>query len=228
MGRINLQNGKFFIRLEVELKNSPSCNLCMGSFLIVVADVYHHHNIAVLYNYHNMAVVYHHKIMANVYRYHTMTDVYCHHNIADVYRDDVHTVNLEDFQYIGTNITGFRIVNQSPEYQEIVQDWKSSHSTGKPVESEQTPYAKTDVALMYDAVWTFATALNTLEKGQRMRIKSISCDNEKPWSFGPTLANHIRGVELRGLTGRIVFDENGLRTNFTVKIQDLTHIGLTE
>ncbi|GFW48784.1 transposable element Tc3 transposase [Trichonephila clavipes] len=35
-------------------------------------------------------------------------------------------------------------------------------------------------------------------------------------------------VELRGLTGRIVFDEQGMRTNFTVKVQDLTHIGLTE
>ncbi|GFW48789.1 glutamate receptor ionotropic, kainate 3 [Trichonephila clavipes] len=55
---------------------------------------------------------------------------------------DVHTVNLEDFQYIGTNITGFRIVNQSPEYQEIVQDWKSSYATGKSLDSEQAPYAK--------------------------------------------------------------------------------------
>ncbi|GFQ98585.1 glutamate receptor ionotropic, kainate 2 [Trichonephila clavata] len=141
---------------------------------------------------------------------------------------DVHTVNLEDFQYIGTNITGFRIVNQSPEYQEIVQDWKSSYATGKSLDSEQAPYAKTDVALMYDAVWTFATALNTLEKGQRLQIKPISCATEKQWSFGPTLANHMRGVELRGLTGRIVFDEQGMRTNFTVKVQDLTHIGLTE
>ncbi|GBN33409.1 Glutamate receptor ionotropic, kainate 3 [Araneus ventricosus] len=148
--------------------------------------------------------------------------------ISLVGTEDVHTVNLEDFQYIGTNITGFRIVNQSPEYQEIVQDWKASHAAGKPLDGDQAPYAKTDVALMYDAVWTFATALNTLEKGQRLQIKSVSCETEKPWAFGPTLANHMRGVELRGLTGRIVFDENGMRTNFTVKIQDLTHIGLTE
>ncbi|GIY84494.1 hypothetical protein CEXT_712141 [Caerostris extrusa] len=49
--------------------------------------------------------------------------------------------------------------------QEIVQDLEIQSLHGKkPVESEQTPYAKTDVALMYDAVWTFATALSTLEK----------------------------------------------------------------
>lgn len=35
-------------------------------------------------------------------------------------------------------------------------------------------------------------------------------------------------VELQGLTGRIVFDENGMRTNFTVKILALTTSGLQE
>ncbi|KFM61558.1 Glutamate receptor, ionotropic kainate 3, partial [Stegodyphus mimosarum] len=35
---------------------------------------------------------------------------------------DVHTINLEDFQYIGTNITGFRIVDEDASgFQEIVQ-----------------------------------------------------------------------------------------------------------
>ncbi|KAG8191844.1 hypothetical protein JTE90_022833, partial [Oedothorax gibbosus] len=142
---------------------------------------------------------------------------------------DVHTVNLEDFQYIGTNITGFRIVDEeASDFQEIVQDWRSGPAAGKMPDLDPAQYAKTDVALVYDAVWTFATALHTLEKGQRLRIKAVSCDTEKPWTYGLPLATHLRGVEHRGLTGRIVFDENGLRTNFTVKILDLTHLGMRE
>ncbi|XP_071042115.1 glutamate receptor ionotropic, kainate 2-like [Parasteatoda tepidariorum] len=142
---------------------------------------------------------------------------------------DIHTVNLEDFRYIGTNITGFRVVDEeASDYQEIVQDWRSGPVTGKVPDLDPALYEKTEVALMYDAVWTFATALNTLEKGQRLQLKSVSCDEEKPWSYGLQLARHLRGVELRGLTGRIVFDENGQRTNFTVKVTDLTHLGLRE
>ncbi|XP_054715518.1 glutamate receptor ionotropic, kainate 2-like [Uloborus diversus] len=145
---------------------------------------------------------------------------------------DIHTMNLEDFQYIGTNITGFRIVDdEASDFQEIVQDWRSGTLSGKNFNIDSATYAKnftTEVALVYDAVWTFATALNTLEKGQRLQVKSISCKDEEPWSYGLKLSRHMRGVELQGLTGRIVFDGKGLRTNFTVKIQDLTHLGLKE
>ncbi len=40
---------------------------------------------------------------------------------------DVHTVDLEDYQYGGTNISGFSLVDQnSKEYTEVVRDWQNS------------------------------------------------------------------------------------------------------
>ncbi|XP_035228268.1 glutamate receptor ionotropic, kainate 2-like, partial [Stegodyphus dumicola] len=154
------------------------------------------------------------------------------YNIAKEFIKDVHTINLEDFQYIGTNITGFRIVDEDASgFQEIVQEWRSGPASRKMPDIDLVHYAKnftTEVALVYDAVWTFATALNTLDKSQRLQLKPISCDTEKPWSHGLALSSHMREVELQGLTGRIVFDENGLRTNFTVKVIDLTHLGMKE
>jgi hypothetical protein len=42
---------------------------------------------------------------------------------------DVHTVDLEDFQYGGTNISGFSLVNQNlEEFKEVIRDWQSGPS----------------------------------------------------------------------------------------------------
>lgn len=39
---------------------------------------------------------------------------------------DLHTVDLEDFQYAGTNVSGFSLVDQNArEFSEVIRDWQS-------------------------------------------------------------------------------------------------------
>lgn len=59
-------------------------------------------------------------------------------------------MTLEDFQYIGTNITGFRIVDESAkDFSEIVSDWRSGALSGKPVDIDPIQYAKVRFTILF-------------------------------------------------------------------------------
>lgn len=54
---------------------------------------------------------------------------------------------------------------------------------------------QTDAALMYDAVYVFAHALEQVEPSySRMRLVNLSCDGEQAWAFGSSLYSYINLV----------------------------------
>lgn len=132
---------------------------------------------------------------------------------------DLHTIDLEDFQYGGTNISSFSFVDQSgAEFQTVLHDWQSNPfpsrgghglassnsisggggnggwtAAGELYRSMVQNFT-TEVALMYDAVKLFATALHDLDRSQAINIRSLSCDSEDPWVYGQTLVNYMRMV----------------------------------
>ncbi|KAG8176522.1 hypothetical protein JTE90_018995, partial [Oedothorax gibbosus] len=137
---------------------------------------------------------------------------------------DLHTVDLEDFQYGGTNITGYRLVDEdSPAYSAVLDKWRSPK--GQP---GKEPALTTEAALLYDATRLFSRALTDLDKGQKIHIKSLSCDTEEPWPHGISLINYMRMINVKGLTGDIKFDHHGFRSDFKLKILELTYEGLRE
>ncbi|XP_072932709.1 glutamate receptor ionotropic, kainate 2 [Epargyreus clarus] len=147
---------------------------------------------------------------------------------------DLHSVDLEEFKYGGTNITALRLLDpERSEVQRVVRDWvydearkgrklQVGHSSAK----ENMTFIKTETALMYDAVHLFAKALHDLDTSQQIDVRPLSCEAEDTWPHGYSLINYMKIVEMKGLTGVIKFDHQGFRSDFTLDIIELTRDGL--
>ena len=57
--------------------------------------------------------------------------------------------------------------------------------------------------------------------------RPLSCSGEETWQHGNSLVNYMKLVEMDGLTGKVKFDQLGLRTDFTLEIVELKRKGLT-
>ncbi|XP_034829307.1 glutamate receptor ionotropic, kainate 2 isoform X4 [Maniola jurtina] len=147
---------------------------------------------------------------------------------------DLHSVDLEEFKYGGTNITALRLLDpERAEVQRVVRDWvydearkgrklQLGHTSAK----ENMTFIKTETALMYDAVHLFAKALHDLDTSQQIDVRPLSCEAEDTWPHGYSLINYMKIVEMKGLTGVIKFDHQGFRSDFTLDIIELTREGL--
>ncbi|KAF0289444.1 Glutamate receptor ionotropic, kainate 2 [Amphibalanus amphitrite] len=130
-------------------------------------------------------------------------------------KSDLHTVNLVDFQYSGANITGLRLINPR------AQDISGLQPRGR--------LLKTEEALLYDSVMLFAEAFYDLMNPMEATIPPLDCKKDNIWMHGDSLINFMRRVENRnGLTGRIEFDTEGQRSQFSLDLLELSDSGLTE
>ncbi|XP_044738243.1 glutamate receptor ionotropic, kainate 2 isoform X2 [Chrysoperla carnea] len=147
---------------------------------------------------------------------------------------DLHSVDLEEFKYGGTNITAFRLVDpEKPEIQKVVRDWIYGEARygrkldlGLTSSRDNITFIKAETALMYDAVHLFAKALHDLDTSQQIDIKPLSCDTVDTWPHGYSLINYMKIVEMKGLTGVIKFDHQGFRSDFVLDIVELNKDGL--
>ena len=57
-------------------------------------------------------------------------------------------------------------------------------------------------------------------------MSPLSCSSDNTWEHGNSLINYMKMADINGLTGRIKFDENGLRTDFELEIVELKKHGL--
>jgi hypothetical protein len=129
-------------------------------------------------------------------------------------RKDLHTVSLERFQYGGTNITGFRLVNlDNSSVSKTMEEWQRKLDSeginsqlcpadvllaSAPPGSSKRPVGsvriKTEAALMYDAVHVFANALSKLGSSHVISTKSINCEGDNFWEHGDSLINFMKLV----------------------------------
>ncbi|XP_063826740.1 glutamate receptor ionotropic, kainate 2 isoform X4 [Ostrinia nubilalis] len=140
---------------------------------------------------------------------------------------DLHSVDLEEFKYGGTNITALRLLDpERADVQRVIRDWVYDEARkGRKLQLGHTS-AKTETALMYDAVHLFAKALHDLDTSQQIDVRPLSCEAEDTWPHGYSLINYMKIVEMKGLTGVIKFDHQGFRSDFTLDIIELTRDGL--
>nr|AXF48840.1 ionotropic receptor IR9 [Lobesia botrana] len=147
---------------------------------------------------------------------------------------DLHSVDLEEFKYGGTNITSLRLLDpERADVQRVVRDWVYDEARkgrklqlGHTSSKENMTFIKTETALMYDAVHLFAKALHDLDTSQQIDVRPLSCEAEDTWPHGYSLINYMKIVEMKGLTGVIKFDHQGFRSDFTLDIIELTRDGL--
>ncbi|XP_032790934.2 glutamate receptor ionotropic, kainate 2 [Daphnia magna] len=142
---------------------------------------------------------------------------------------DLHTLDLEDYKYSGTNITGLRLVDLNKiKAANLTKAYSSTSRYYNPtlMNPNATTFT-TETALTYDAVHMIAKALRELDRSQDVRVKSLNCDGVDTWIHGNSLINYMTLVEMEGLTGFIKFDTQGYRTFFYLSILELTPEGLT-
>lgn len=159
---------------------------------------------------------------------------------------DMHTIDLEPFQYSGTNITGFRIVSpQDPLVKQTTDAFREFYLRKNPVKDETeeeiqeenykinddipsglTPEKlQLNTALIYDAMTLIG---HTMSYHRGIRSNGVYCDDrESTFMNGTSIFNTMKTIPLfKGLSGDIQFDQLGNRENFQVEILELTSEGL--
>ena len=76
---------------------------------------------------------------------------------------------------------------------------------------------------MSDSVSLYQYILKTFKV---IQLSPLSCSDDVTWEHGNSLINYMKMADINGLTGRVKFDENGLRTDFELEIVELKKHGL--
>jgi len=143
---------------------------------------------------------------------------------------DAHTVNLDDFKYGGTNFSAYRMIDvDKPEVNNVIYSIVKS-MVNQEMGMGEVPNGNLDTttALIYDSVTAFAIALNKLDTVQQVRQQRLDCSGEQSWAHGNSLVNYMKMVEFVGLSGKIEFDTQGLRTKFELDLMELQMTGLAK
>ncbi|CAD7092220.1 unnamed protein product [Hermetia illucens] len=170
---------------------------------------------------------------------------------------DLHTIDLEPYQYSESNITGIRLFDPNdfrvkllsehlsqaeeegeetpPEEPEVGVEVEEALGEGaeeeKPNE-ENNHGGKTDItiqmALIYDGVHLLAETLRHVGSLELFEPINLNCHDSSTWETGFTLVNFMKSTTFQGITGEIKFDHQGLRTDFVMDIIELTAAGIVK
>ncbi|XP_073988412.1 glutamate receptor ionotropic, kainate 2-like isoform X2 [Rhodnius prolixus] len=137
---------------------------------------------------------------------------------------DAHTLDFGEFKYGKTNITALRLIDpQRHMVQAAVHDLTFAEEKRKRPLLLTPDTVKTESALIFDAVNLFAKALHGIN--QDLSVKSLSCYELDKWEYGYSLVEHMKLIEMEGMSGKIKFDNNGRRTFFTLDVTQLMSTG---
>lgn len=110
---------------------------------------------------------------------------------------DLHTLDLEPYQYSGTNITGIRLIDpEDPRLVQVTDLWKRLHEEqGLELPESLLPSnIRTEVALTFDSVLIFADALNQLHGNKQLSPVPLNCDDGDTWISGYSIINYMKTV----------------------------------
>lgn len=57
-------------------------------------------------------------------------------------------------------------------------------------------FFQTEAALMYDAVYTLAHALQQVDHSTPLRLVNLTCEGDQAWAFGSSLYNYLNLVSV--------------------------------
>ncbi|KAG8194654.1 hypothetical protein JTE90_003126 [Oedothorax gibbosus] len=146
---------------------------------------------------------------------------------------DLHTIDLEDFQYSKTNISSLRLVQEeSAEFQALLQDLNSRLT--RRIEQQPLKSLKTEAVLIYDSVKLLAYGLQQMDLAKNISVfPSISCQLMNKGIDGTSLVNFMKNVKngtgptgYLGLSGLLEFDEEGFRSKVVLDVMFLSSTGL--
>ncbi|XP_073815886.1 glutamate ionotropic receptor kainate isoform X2 [Musca autumnalis] len=132
---------------------------------------------------------------------------------------DFQTIDLEPYQHGDTNITAFRLV--SPESENVAEVAKVLYESEEPFQNVSCPLT-VNMALLYDGVQLLAETF----KHVQFRPEALNCNDDSSWDKGYTLLNYMKSLTIEGLSGEIKFDYEGLRSDFTLEMVELSVSGV--
>ncbi|RWS04119.1 glutamate receptor 1-like protein, partial [Dinothrombium tinctorium] len=158
-----------------------------------------------------------------------------HFFLISLIMDDFWGAKISEFGAV--NVTGFRILNRgSAVYRSFMNQWSKLNSSSWPGAGKRQ--MSVNAALTFDGTMVI---LKTFERMLRRNpavfrknfrrgevynnnnTRGIDCKDEvKYWEHGNTIINYLKGTEIEGLTGKLVFDSEGNRKNFSIEVVQTT------
>lgn len=159
---------------------------------------------------------------------------------------DLRSINLEDFRYGRTKITGLQFIDfKSKTFEKVVDQLNRDPNLKSArelthfnidknniiINSNNNNFKYTDLlvqsALIYDAVSLLASSIRELDSGQSINAQSLTCENSgETWQYGSSIINYMRSMSFDGITGRISFDQFGRRSGIKLDVIALSEDGL--
>ncbi|XP_063955124.1 glutamate receptor 4-like [Lytechinus pictus] len=155
---------------------------------------------------------------------------------------DLADVSVDEFLFGGMNITGFQLVNKTdPYYQNIENIWykrqtylRQGNVTSNPSSALGYLPLKTLTALTYDVTRVFWETIVMLKTTGRLPI--LTARQPRLCSSAGFLKipqdrevlEYIKKLSFKSATGNVEFDENGERSNYTLRVLGLKPSGLKE
>lgn len=155
------------------------------------------------------------EVLKNANEFHLFTE---YHNFV-VTSLDLFQLDFTEIYNGVTNITGFRLVD--PENLEINQPVKDEAGKRWPWKKKNT-----ETILIYDAVTMFAEIMNGSFGNQPFSTAYFSCEYPTTWYYGNHTTNYMKGNTFRGISGDVMFNNKGRRTNITLDIVQVKKEGL--
>ncbi|CAN7936993.1 unnamed protein product, partial [Ixodes hexagonus] len=147
---------------------------------------------------------------------------------------DLHTLDLSDFRYSLTNLSGFELLDQNLWQQDPGITKKAYARTGiYPLFIRTRPTRRPlslNSALSQDALSLIVGALQSLARMKSLgNPPAVRCHAEPAstsWTQAKALVEAIKKIQFSGLTGPIYLDRFGRRENITLHVVQLKKAGL--
>ncbi|KAI1299268.1 Glutamate receptor 1 [Halotydeus destructor] len=158
-----------------------------------------------------------------------------HFLLTNLIMDDFYGVPIAEFGAV--NVTGFRILQRNtPVFRHFYGQWKNLDSLEWPGAGSRRVSA--DAALMFDSTKVLLDSYQRILEENRDTFKNnlrsgkvynngsegINCagSNQEAWEHGGHIVRHLKATDIEGLSGRIQFDGDGNRVNFTIDVVQTT------
>jgi hypothetical protein len=135
------------------------------------------------------------------------------------------TMNLNDYKYNRANITAFRIVKVNSPFYESISRNLSEYYINSNERDKSRVLSSTRNALIFDSLFSLASAIKEAEKTVNFNDANVSCINEKPLAYGRLMRGFLQDVSVNGLTGLITF-QNNQRKEFELDALQLKESGV--
>ncbi|KAF5306561.1 hypothetical protein FQR65_LT07288 [Abscondita terminalis] len=135
---------------------------------------------------------------------------------------DAHTLDYSPLN-TSANITMVRLFNPANEdLLRHIKSWEVGEMRSNRQVFASPHTVRTDAVLMIDAVNLLIEAVNHLNKTEMIAPRSMSCDDTDTWEGGYRIAAYMKEHRLANpISGPIVFDQFGRRTNFVLQLIEL-------